>query len=842
MIFNDVKSQVIITGRVIDQQNGQPAPFLNVFIQSTKMGSRTDIEGQFRIKNVVESDVIMVTGIGYESLEIPAFDLIKKNQPVEIKIKSKIYLLKEAIILPGFNPAHRIIKNVLNNKKINNYERLPHFEVKLYNKFIVTREPTDSLDRVSIKREKEYQEKNKNSRTISINLGKKDKKNPKDSTYKPPRKRTEKEKQQSEDSFFNKQHIFLSESIIDKKYKYPDKLSQTILANRTSGTKDPIFSLLSTELSDFNVYSDFISSGGIKYLSPIAYGSIPKYLFILEDSFKQGNDSVYVISFRPRKGKLFNGMLGVMHVNNHHWGIQSISARPIEQNGGLNTEISEEFVLQENDKWFPEKINYKMVLSQFMSDSAALIGRGRTVTLKKDFVTELKNKEFNSIETQTAPDVMDKSEVFWKENRPDTLSSKDSVTYHVIDSLGKAFKIDKKLKFAKALVTGRLPIKKVDILLDKIIEYNGFEEFRLGIGLASNQKWSQFYELGGYYAYGFKDEKSKYSGYVNITPFKDNRLIIIPFYEKDVLNLGGDYYVYPRKTLSAESNNNIYRTQMYYYEKLGLGITFNPLRYTKAKAIIYNDAEYIPSNYLFRTDRNHFISSFNSTQLDFGIRYALKEKSIVTPGFIMVNPAKYPVLNLSFSGPLSNNWDGKQFSYIRIQATIDFNFDIKLIGNSSLCLKLGQVLGAPPINKLFSSGGNSSNGKDKYFGIQSQNVFETMPMYRFWSDHTINFFYTHNFEEFLIQRGNWKPILQIHQNMGIGWLKSQNNINQINKNISDFRKGYYESGVSLNRLYGNLGFAVFYRYGPYQDVKTENNFYFKLAFIASIPSSVFSTK
>ncbi|WP_052309025.1 hypothetical protein [Aequorivita sublithincola] len=54
--------------------------------------------------------------------------------------------------------------------------------------------------------------------------------------------------------------------------------------------------------------------------------------------------------------------------------------------------------------------------------------------------------------------------------------------------------------------TGYLPVGFFDIDLKTLFKYNAHEGFRLGIGGVTNEKLFENYKLGGYIAYGFKDE------------------------------------------------------------------------------------------------------------------------------------------------------------------------------------------------------------------------------------------------------------------------------------------------------------------------------------------------
>ena len=69
-------------------------------------------------------------------------------------------------------------------------------------------------------------------------------------------------------------------------------------------------------------------------------------------------------------------MIGLMYVNGKDWAIQSITARPISPDGGLDYEIIQNFEKLEGGKWFPSQILFKNVLDR-SSDSSIMVGHGK---------------------------------------------------------------------------------------------------------------------------------------------------------------------------------------------------------------------------------------------------------------------------------------------------------------------------------------------------------------------------------------------------------------------------------------------------------------------------------
>jgi hypothetical protein len=47
-------------------------------------------------------------------------------------------------------------------------------------------------------------------------------------------------------------------------------------------------------------------------------------------------------------------------------------------------------------------------------------------------------------------------------------------------------------------------------------------------------------------------------------------------------------------------------------------------------------------------------------------------------------------------------------------------------------------------------------------------------------------------------------------------------------------KGYFESGIELNQIYNGLGLGGFYRYGPNQLSKFQDNIAVKISFVLNL--------
>lgn len=128
----NAQQEIVIRGKVTEQVNNEGIPFVNVFLKGTSIATVTDIEGNYIIKTNVPKDSIYVSLIGYQTETKP----VKKGQSqiINFELKSKVLNLGTIEILPGVNPALRIIKKAIENKDKYNRENLQSVQYLSYTK------------------------------------------------------------------------------------------------------------------------------------------------------------------------------------------------------------------------------------------------------------------------------------------------------------------------------------------------------------------------------------------------------------------------------------------------------------------------------------------------------------------------------------------------------------------------------------------------------------------------------------------------------------------------------------------------------------------------------------
>lgn len=784
-----IYGQNTIKGKVIDEKTKEALPFVNI-IDNNNNGATTDIDGNFSIVSTKSINSLKFSYVGYQVAEIN----VSNQQYIVAKLTSTSYELNEFVLLPGKNPAHRIINNVVANRKIHNPEKSLDFKYESYNKLYIT----GAVDTAIL---------NKPEKISSLDTN-----------------------NQKAIEFLEKHHLFLMESVTERKYMQPDKSYEKVLASRVSGLQNNTFSLIATEIQSFSFYEEMLTVMDNSYLNPISVNSSNKYFFLIEDTTFSRSDTVFVISFRPKKGKNFKGLKGLLYINTDGFAVQNVIAEPAQEEEGFGVKIQQQYEKIENS-WFPVQLNTTILFKTAQINDFKMLGIGKSYLKNIEINPDLIKKEFGIITTEVADDVTKKDEAFWFKYRGDTLSEKEQATYHMIDSVGKAENFDKKITGLEALLTGKLKWGYVNLDLNRFVKYNDYEGFRLGAGLHTSSKVSKVFSIGGYAAYGTKDKTVKYGGDFNTIISKQSDIELNFSYQKDVVEPGVvQFNSYEKPLLSAASNRNFYLSRMNDNEKMEARFQFRTLRYLKVFLFANQEKVSVTNNYFYRNkiDDNTtlFVQDYTFAEVGAEFKYAFKQKVIQTLNYKYAKATKYPILYAKVEQGL-NQADG-EYEYTRFTFRTEKQFNIKNIGKPKFFIETGFIVGDAPIVKMNTSIGTF---KPKSFLVATENAFETMLPYEFFSDRFASLHFRHNFGSLLLKIKKFAPEFVVTTSVGYGDLsKPQNHGGVVFKTME---KGFYESGIAINNIlkanFSTFGVSAHYRYGPYQFKKASENFTVKMS-------------
>ncbi len=790
LLFAPEEPEVMIKGRVRDADTGEPLAFVHIVINDSRHGGMTDIDGFFELSLPEPSARLQFSHVGYEDKVYHPADA--GVGPHEILLRRKAVELREVVVSPGENPAHRIIEKVMARRERNNPENTSSFTYKSYNKFVFTgafdqdqRPGPAAMDSAGSR--------------IS--------------------------------SYLEERHFFLMETITERKFRYPDRSNETILASRISGMEQPLFAILVSQMQSFSFYDDYIHITDNHYLSPLAPGSITRYFFNLEDSVYSDTDTVYVISYRPERERNFNGLEGVMNISSRGWALKSVIAAPAGQQSNTRIRIQQNYALVDGRQWFPVQLNTDLELLNLEGlQDFRVIGEGRTYLSEITIDPPLGRRDFSPYHVEFSDGTNVDDTAFWDSYRRDSLSARDSNTYHYLDSIGRERNLDGQIERLQTLFNGSLRWGSLDFPLADFLGYNSPEGFRPGFSASTNNRFSQKIRLNGKLAYGFRDQRLKYGagGNVLIDRLRDFRLGYD--YSYDVQERGGSNFLQTGGLFSPQDLRSYYLETLDMNEKHLFWVQFLAARnFLTVKPFLGMEEVRYSDDYRFESlsDPNDDWQG-KSRYFEAGVqlRLAYGEQFILTPRQIMRFSDNIPVWKLNVSRGIKGVLLG-EYDYWRIEAKFKRTFQVRMLGTQQWTIRAGYFSGEAPLDKHFIAPAAYSR-----FAITTPEAFSTMRMDEFVSDRYVAVFWYHNFGHLLYRGGSFNPQFVLKTNAGIGSIGRSAAHKEVD--VRAMNKGFLESGIAILDLVGSgfssVGLEFMMRYGPHARPRFSDNYSIRLSY------------
>jgi hypothetical protein len=626
------------------------------------------------------------------------------------------------------------------------------------------------------------------------------------------------------EKFFDKQHLFLSENVSEVTFNAPDKRLEKVIASRISGLKNPLFVMMLSSLQSETFYDSRISIGDKNYMNPFQKNALPKYWFHLEDTLLSPNttDTSFVVSFRPRAGKNFDGLAGQVTISTSGWAFQNVIARPQTTDKGLNIHIEQKYKQIGDSIWFPHQLSTEIFMENIQAENIPIVGRGKRyidqIRLSADSVADIKS----GIEIEIPDDLRKKTQTSLPAFRRIPATAKDSATYHVIDSISKVHHLEKKINGFMALMKGQFRMGKFDIPLGRLLDYNLYEKWRVGLGIKTNDRIHFPISLGGYVAYSSGDHKWKSGVASTFYPDRLKRHSLTYSYINDIESPAQTVFDKPMMEgkLSESSYRNFFFEDFFSVHQHEVMLQNQISTFLNIKTGIRKTSSRALFNYRFDGT-----SKFLSTVLWTEWRLAPGEKFIKTANKLITKGSRFPVLKLRYDKGIEQ-WDGA-ISYHSVAAVLSDDFYTNFIGKTSYQLHAGWVSKTVPLPFLFSAKGSHGNS----LNLNCPWSFATMNIHEFMNDQYVALFLRHNFGQLLFSSKWLSPDIVLRHSMMAGKLSHPEEHELLY--LGDTHKGYFESGVVFENIlkgpFSGIGMGLFYRYGPYRLKKTSENLFINLS-------------
>ncbi len=747
-----------------------------------------DIDGAFQVLDSLEND-LKIVAFGYVDTIIQ----ISKVENYQIFLVPISKQLEEVTVVPGENPAHRIMDLVIENRKKNNPTDNESFRYDSYSKFVfdINQEASSSIS---------------------------------DTT-------TDKDLIKMRD-FMNSQHLFLIENASRRTFVPPSRDKEEIIAYKTSGFSDPLFSTFANEMQSFSFYENQFELLGKTYINPIALGGTKRYLFILEDTTVVGLDTTFTISFRPRKGKVFEGLKGRLFINTNGYAIEKVITESVEA-GTMPLKIIQEYSFINGERWFPSKLSTELSMPNFLLSTKNiknqyLVGKGSTYIKNIEFNPKgIKKYSFDNATISVADKANDVKEKDWDTMRVYSITEKEKKTYHILDSISKAENLDYKLTLMKTLLEGKVPLGYFNLDVPRIYDFKLYEGNRFGLGVETSKKMLKKATIGGYFGYGTNDKEWKYGGYSSVSIYKRKGVKLRFAYQQDLAERGGSSFQKDVFNLnSPDLLRHLYITNM---DRQRLGeIALSGLVTSNFKVTLVANYQRISptKGYLFLPTNPSiytYSSDYDLAETSLEINWNIHEKVIQLGDVRVSKGTSYPKIGIQITKGWKN-WVESNYDYWRIHVELAQDFSVRNAGKLSWLISGGQTIGDVP---LYLS--QLALGTGKKWNISIKNTFETMRPSEFFSNQQASFFTRFTFNTIKTSKSWCKPHFGLHHAIGYGTMK---NTSEHFATFKTLEKGFYEGGLVVDHLFINgfsgFGMGVFYRYGSYAHSNWQENLVFKI--------------
>ncbi|RZJ65026.1 MAG: carboxypeptidase-like regulatory domain-containing protein, partial [Flavobacterium sp.] len=393
VLFSTV-SHSQIKGKITSAE-GEPIPFVSVLIENTYIGTSANTEGLYDL-NVSGAGkyTLIFQSIGYKSKKV-VVNVVTLPYQQDITLEDEAYELGEVQVSNGEDPAYKIIRQAIANKKSNS-EKAGRYEADFYSKGI-------------------FRAKNVPKRFMGMKL----------------------EVPEGSLDSTGSGIMYLSETVSHITFEQPDKLKENIIASKVSG-EDSGYSFNSAREAHYNFYDDYMDFDfDVKMISPLAKGAFGYYRYKFEGTFLDGNNHyISKIKVIPRRDKepVFEGYI---YIADDSYAIYATDL--IIKGYRLREPVLETLTIQQNFSYNETNGVWAKNLQTF-AINAGMFGVGVSgsythVYTNYVFHDKFEKETFSKSMVSFEKDAAKKDSVYWESTRPVPLAEDEKTDYSKKDSL-----------------------------------------------------------------------------------------------------------------------------------------------------------------------------------------------------------------------------------------------------------------------------------------------------------------------------------------------------------------------------------------------------------------------
>ena len=490
-----------IQGVVTDSLTNDPIPYLSVFYEGKGVGSITDNDGHYKVETRKGWNKLTFSAVGYVTKVVNIIPGVTKN--LNVRMRPDDIMLDEVVVKPKRekysrknNPAVELMKKVIAHKNNNKLSENDYYQYNKYQKI------TMSLNDVT----PEMLEKGMYKKM--------------------PFLKDQIELCEETNKFILP--ISVDETASQKIYRKSEKtiikgMSSTGV-NELFATGDMLSTVLKDVFTDVNIYDNDIRLLQYPFISPISSSdAISFYKFYIMDTTFVDKDKCFHLTFVPNNSQDF-GFTGHLYVLADSSYTVKKCTMNLPKKSGVNfvdnMDIIQEFEQLPNGEWVlkTDDMIVEMTLMKIMQGFQI-----RRTTRYSDYAfDELPQQLFKrkGAEIKEA-DAMMRGDDFWNQYRPVPLTQTESSMDMLVKRLEQMPGFKYVIFVLKAFIENFVETgtkdnpSKVDIgPVNTMISNNYIDGLRLRMSAQTTANLNPHLFLKGYYAYGFKDHRSKYMGEV----------------------------------------------------------------------------------------------------------------------------------------------------------------------------------------------------------------------------------------------------------------------------------------------------------------------------------------
>ncbi len=493
-----------IQGVVTDSLTNEPIPYLSVFYEGKGVGSITDNDGNYKVETRKGWNKLTFSAVGYVTKVVNIIPGVTKN--LNVRMRPDDIMLDEVVVKPKRekysrknNPAVELMKKVIAHKKNNKLSENDYYQYNKYQKI------TMSLNDVT----PEMLEKGMYKKM--------------------PFLKDQIELCEETNKFILP--ISVDETASQKIYRKHPKSEKTIIKGMSStgvnelfATGDMLSTVLKDVFTDVNIYDNDIRLLQYPFISPISSSdAISFYKFYIMDTTFVDKDKCFHLTFVPNNSQDF-GFTGHLYVLADSSYTVKKCTMNLPKKSGVNfvdnMDIIQEFEQLPNGEWVlkTDDMIVEMTLMKIMQGFQI-----RRTTRYSDYAfDELPQQLFKrkGAEIKEA-DAMMRGDDFWNQYRPGPLTQTESSMDMLVKRLEQMPGFKYVIFVLKAFIENFVETgtkehpSKVDIgPVNTMISNNYIDGLRLRMSAQTTANLNPHLFFKGYYAYGFKDHRSKYMGEV----------------------------------------------------------------------------------------------------------------------------------------------------------------------------------------------------------------------------------------------------------------------------------------------------------------------------------------